>query len=126
MDTSLWAGGPSCIRKDGSTSVAVIDRPPTFAGKSARRTSQCSGTSPSHSTPGGLEADVRVEATGDGAVDDGLLLLLQQLDQLLLGADVAPDPPVHVVEEADDGGLFGEGWEGNSADFNAACGSSFV
>ena len=61
---------------------------------------------------GGLEADVGVEAAGDGAVDDGLLLLLQQLDQLLLGADVAPDPPVRVVEEADDGGLFGEGWEG--------------
>ena len=60
---------------------------------------------------GGLEADVGVEAAGDGAVDDGLLLLLQQLDQLLLGADVAPDPPVHVVEEADDGGLFGEGWD---------------
>ena len=38
----------------------------------------------------------------------GLLLLLQQLDQLLLGADVAPDAPVGVVEIADDGGLFGE------------------
>ena len=61
---------------------------------------------------GGLEADVGIEAAGDGAVDDGLLLLLQQLDQLLLGADVTPDPPVRVVEEADDGGLFGEGWEG--------------
>ena len=57
---------------------------------------------------GGLEADVGVEAAGDGAVDDGLLLLLQQLDQLLLGADVAPYPPVGVVEEADNGGLFGE------------------
>ena len=61
---------------------------------------------------GGLEADVGVEAAGDGAVDDGLLLLLQQLDQLLLGADVAPDPPVRVVEKADDGGLFREGWDG--------------
>ena len=56
---------------------------------------------------GGLETDVGVEAAGDGAVDDGLLLLLQQLDQLLLGADVAPDPPVRVVEEPDDGGLLG-------------------
>ena len=55
-----------------------------------------------------LEPDVGVEAAGDGAVDDGLLLLLQQLDQLLLGADVAPDATVHVVEEADDGGLFGD------------------
>ena len=43
----------------------------------------------------------------NGLVDDGLLLLLgQQRDQLLLGADVAPDAPVGVVEEADDGGLF--------------------
>src|SRR5581483_8626741 len=57
---------------------------------------------------GGFEADVGVEAAGDGAVDDGLLLLLQQLDQLLLGADVPPNPPVRVVEEADDGGLFGK------------------
>ena len=62
---------------------------------------------------GGLEADVGVEAAGDGAVDDGLLLLLQQLDQLLLGADVAPDAPVRVVEEAGDGGLLGEGRERN-------------
>ena len=37
---------------------------------------------------GGLEADVRVEAAGDGAVNDRLLLLLQQLDELLLGANV--------------------------------------
>ena len=34
---------------------------------------------------GGLEADVGVEAASDGAVDDGLLLLFQQLDQFLLG-----------------------------------------
>src|SRR5680860_1874819 len=60
---------------------------------------------------GGLEADAGVEAAGDGAVDDGLLLLLQQLDQLLLGADVAPDPPVRVVKKADNGGLFGERWD---------------
>src|SRR6266852_3636627 len=59
---------------------------------------------------GGLEADVGVEAMGDGAVDDGLLLLLQQLDQLLLGADVAPDAPVGVVEEAGNRGLFGARW----------------
>ena len=60
---------------------------------------------------GGLEANVGVEAAGDGAVDDGLLLLLQQLDQLLLGADVPPNLPVRVVEEANDGGLFGAWWE---------------
>jgi hypothetical protein len=56
-----------------------------------------------------------MEAAGDDAVDNGLLLLPQQLDQLLLGVDVAPDAPVRVVEEADDGGLFGEGWEGGKA-----------
>src|SRR5680860_1370778 len=60
---------------------------------------------------GGLEAHIGIEAAGDGTVDDGLLLLLQQLDQLLLGADVAADAAVGVVEEADDGGLFGEGRE---------------
>ena len=41
-------------------------------------------------------------------VDDGLLLLLQQRNQLLLGADVAPYVPVGMIEEAEDGGLFGE------------------
>ena len=46
-------------------------------------------------------------------MDDGLLLLLQQLDQLLLGADVAADLAVGVVEEANDGGLFGRGREGD-------------
>ena len=47
---------------------------------------------------GGLEADVGVKAASDGAVDDGLLLLLQKRNQLLLGADVAPYAPVGVVE----------------------------
>ena len=61
---------------------------------------------------GGLETNVGVEAAGDGPVDDGLLLLLQQRNELPLGADVAPDAPVHVVQVADDGGLLGEGWEG--------------
>ncbi len=46
---------------------------------------------------GGLEPDVGVEATCDGAVDDDLLLLLQQLNQLLLGVDVASDSPVGVL-----------------------------
>jgi hypothetical protein len=59
----------------------------------------------------GSKAGVGIEAAGDGAVDDGLLLLLQQLDQLLFGADVEPNPSIHVVKEADDDGLFGEGWE---------------
>ena len=58
---------------------------------------------------GRLEGDIRVEAASHGAVDDGLLLLVQQRDQLLLGGDVAADAPVRVIEEADDGGLFVEG-----------------
>ena len=33
---------------------------------------------------GGLEADVGIEAAGDGPVDDGLLLLLQQRMSLRL------------------------------------------
>src|SRR3989442_6337654 len=67
-------------------------------------------TKPLHA--GGFDADVGVEAAGDGAVDDGLLLLPQQLDQLLLGADVALDPPVSVIQEPNYGGLLGKGWEG--------------
>ncbi len=65
---------------------------------------------------GGLVGLVRlpganVDLARDGLVDDGLLLLLQQRNQLLLRADVAPDAPVGVVEEAHDGGLFREGWQ---------------
>ena len=41
-----------------------------------------------------------------GLVDESLLLLLQQRNQLLLAADVAPHAPIGVVEEADDAGLF--------------------
>ena len=63
-------------------------------------------------------AGTDVDLTGDGLVDDGLLLLLQQRTQLLLGADVAPDAPVGVVEEADDGGLFGEGGIGTLSALN--------
>src|SRR2546427_11479318 len=40
-------------------------------------------------------------------------LLLQQLDQLLLGADKSPDLPVCVVEKADDRGLLFERRERN-------------
>jgi hypothetical protein len=50
-----------------------------------------------------------VDLTGDGLVDEGLPVLLQQSDLPLPGVDNAPNPPVHVLEEADDGGLFGEG-----------------
>ena len=55
---------------------------------------------------GGLEGDVGVEAAGDGAVDDGLLLLVQQPNQLPLGADEAVDLPVRVVQKPHDGRLF--------------------
>ena len=36
----------------------------------------------------------------------------KQRDELLLGADVATDAVVHVIEVSDDGALFGKGWEG--------------
>ncbi len=51
---------------------------------------------------GGLEADVGVEAACDGAVDDGLLLLVEQSDQPSLRADVPPNPPVGMIEKAND------------------------
>ena len=38
---------------------------------------------------GWLEADIGIEAARNRAMNDCLLLLLQQLDQFLLGADVA-------------------------------------
>ena len=65
---------------------------------------------------GGLVGWVRptgadIDLAGDGLVDDDPLLLLQQLNQLLLGTDVAPDTPVSVIEEADDGGLRRKGWQ---------------
>ena len=54
-----------------------------------------------------------IDLARDGLVDDGLLLLLQQLDQPFLGADVALYAPVGVAEEADDGRLLGKGREGH-------------
>ena len=41
-----------------------------------------------------------------GAVDDGLLLLVQQPNQLPLGADEGVDLPVRVVQKSHDGRLF--------------------
>ena len=41
-------------------------------------------------------------------MEDRLLMFLKKLDQPFLGADVAPDTPVGVVQEAGNGGLFGE------------------
>ena len=54
---------------------------------------------------GGLEADVGVEAAGDGLVDDSPLLLLKQSNQFLLGGDVVTDASVHVVQVANDGSI---------------------
>ena len=54
-----------------------------------------------------------IDLARHGLVDDGLLLLLQQLDQPFLGPDVAPDAPVGEVEVAHDGDLFGKGWKCN-------------
>ena len=68
--------------------------------------SQCSGTSPNHSTPEGFQLDAGVQAPRDGLVDQCLPLLLQQGDEPLLARDVALYLLVGVVEEPDDGGLF--------------------
>ncbi|OQB85174.1 MAG: hypothetical protein BWX88_02013 [Planctomycetes bacterium ADurb.Bin126] len=57
---------------------------------------------------GGFEFDGGVEAAGDGLVDDGLLLFLQQPDQLPLRRDVLADPPVGMIQETDNRGLLGE------------------
>jgi hypothetical protein len=63
---------------------------------------------------GGLEADGGVDPSGDSAVDDQLSLLLQQLDQPLLGADVAADAAAQVVEGTCNKRLFGGRRDGNS------------
>ena len=60
---------------------------------------------------GVLQLHVGLEAPGYGAVDDGLFLLFQQPDQLLLRPHKPPHPPLHMIQIANDGGLFGEGWE---------------
>ena len=65
-------------------------------------------------------AGADVHFSRDGLVDEGLLLLLQQRDQLLLGADVALDAAIRMVEVADDGGLLGEGGSAKSKSFTIA------
>ena len=57
----------------------------------------------------GVELLLKFGGTDVDLARDGLLLLLQQLDQFPLGADVALDATVRVVEVAGNGGLFGEG-----------------
>src|ERR1039458_10861139 len=48
---------------------------------------------------GGFEKDGGVEAAGNGAVDDGLLLLVEQRDHLPLRPDRALQSPARPVEE---------------------------
>ena len=75
---------------------------------------------------GGLEADVGVEAAGDGAVDDGLALLLQQGDELALGAYICPDQLDGAVQVADDGGLLVERRDTDLQGTESAFGNSGV
>jgi len=49
---------------------------------------------------------LRVKPTGHRLVDDGLLLLVEQLDKPLLGADEAVDEEIDMGEVADDSCLF--------------------
>lgn len=60
---------------------------------------------------GGLEANIWVGAAGDGVMNDGLLLLVEELYKLLLGRDVPSDQPVCVIEKTDDSSLFRKGRE---------------
>ena len=64
--------------------------------------------------PGGLVcpkefARADVYPSRDGIPHGDLILLIQRRNQLFLGADVAVDAAGGEVEEAGDGGLFGEG-----------------
>ncbi len=45
-------------------------------------------------------------------LNNGFFLLLQQRDKFLFRVDMALNPPLDVIEESDDGDLFGEGWNG--------------
>jgi len=59
---------------------------------------------------GGFEGRIGVEAAGHGPVDDGLLLLVQYLDQPPPIADEAADLPVKVTEKTNDQFLLVERW----------------
>ena len=56
---------------------------------------------------GGFEGDGGVEAAGDGAVDDGLLLLVEQRDHLPLRPDRPLQPPVRPVQKPHNRRLLG-------------------
>ena len=56
---------------------------------------------------GGFEGDGGIEAAGDGAVDDGLLLLVEQRDHLPFRPDRPVQPPVRPVQKSHYRRLFG-------------------
>ena len=60
---------------------------------------------------GVLHGDVRVEAPGDGAGDEGGAFLLKQLDQPLFPRHQRIDLRRLAVEEGDNGALFTGGWD---------------
>ena len=69
---------------------------------------------------GGFEGDVGVKAAGDGAVDDGLLLLVEQGDQLPLRPNRPLNPPARVVEKrtmasCSSGNGIGTRWSANAS-----------
>src|SRR5439155_7059808 len=64
------------------------------------------GDVPQTPNAGVLHGDVRVEALGDGAGDEGGALFLQQLDQPLLLRHERIDPLSLPVEEGGDGALL--------------------
>lgn len=53
-----------------------------------------------------LERSIRIKPARYRPLDDGLFLLVEQRDQLALGADEAVNLAVGVTQEAHDGGLF--------------------
>ncbi len=64
-----------------------------------------------------LHPHIGVQALGDGVADDGLALLLQQVDQLLLLGDQGVDFRGFLVEEGGDGLLLGN-WGSHEVDIS--------
>lgn len=60
---------------------------------------------------GVFEFDIGIEPAGDGAMDDGLFLFVEQGDGFALCPDRPVKPVVGPVEETDDGGLLGGWWD---------------
>jgi len=66
---------------------------------------------PKPGSTGGLEGYIRVKTAGDGAMNDDLLLLVQQCDHLLFRPDGVVQPAGRVVEEFYDGADFLLWWK---------------